>query len=39
MSALASCKRIRQPPEKLLTGLLRSINLNPRPNMSDWARD
>ena len=38
MSARASCSRMRQPPEKLLTGWLSCAALKPRPRISAWAR-
>ncbi len=38
ISARASCRRMRQPPEKLLTGWSSSLILKPRPRISAWAR-
>ena len=38
MSARASCKRMRQPPEKLLTGRSNSCTWKPSPKIRVWAR-
>ena len=39
MSAFAMFKRTRQPPEKLVTGLFKSVALKPSPFIKIAARE